>query len=57
MFGADKFMRRGSLKIKPGTLRVKILPPIETSHWKQENLDQHIQDVWNLFSQELQKHG
>ncbi len=56
MFGADKFMKRGTLKINTGTLKVKILPPIETSHWKQENLNPHIQDVWNLFSQELQKH-
>ena len=57
MFGADKFMRRGSIKINTGTLKVKVLPPIETSHWKQENLNQHIQEVWNIFSQELQKHS
>ena len=57
MFGAHKFMKRGSVKINTGTLKVKVLPPIETSHWKGENLNQHIQEVWNIFSQELQKHG
>ena len=53
VFDAYKYLRKGSLKIIPGTLKVKILPPIQTSHWKKEELKQRVEEVRNLFLKEL----
>lgn len=53
VFNAYKHLKKGSIKIIPGILKVKILPPIQTSHWKKEELVQRVDEVRNLFVREL----
>jgi putative phosphoserine phosphatase/1-acylglycerol-3-phosphate O-acyltransferase len=35
--------------MRPATVRVEILPPVDTSGWRAANLDRHVRDVRNLF--------
>ncbi|MDQ7066109.1 MAG: lysophospholipid acyltransferase family protein [candidate division KSB1 bacterium] len=38
-----------SLLVRPGEVTVYIHPPIDTSHWRLETLDEHIEDVRNMY--------
>ena len=44
---------RGQFVFKPATVKVSVLPPIPTSNWRLENLDQHIESVRDQFLIEL----
>ena len=46
-------MPRGSLLLRPGTVRVCALPPIDVTKWNVEDLDDHIADVQALFQRTL----
>src|SRR5262249_25912012 len=46
-------MARGSLLFRPGTVQVCVLPPIDVTKWKPENLDRHVADVQTLFQRTL----
>jgi putative phosphoserine phosphatase/1-acylglycerol-3-phosphate O-acyltransferase len=50
---AHDAMPKGSMFIRPSTIYVTVLPPISTEHWTKENLDQRIEEVRNLFLNEL----
>ena len=50
---AHDAMPRGSNIFKPTMVEVVVLPPIPTSDWKLEDLDQNIADVRALFLKEL----
>lgn len=50
---AHDAMPRGSNIFKPTMVEVVVLPPISTSDWKLEDLDQNIADVRALFLKEL----
>ena len=38
-------MRRGSLLFRPGTVDVCVLPPIDVTAWRIDDLDRHVADV------------
>ena len=40
---------RHSLLFRPGTVQVCVLPPIDVTAWRIENLDRHVADVRALF--------
>lgn len=40
---------KGQFAYRPGKLEIEVLPPVETSGWKRENLDTHIAEVRNMF--------
>ncbi len=46
-------MRRGSLLFRPGTVDVCVLPPIDVTTWKLDELDRHVADVRALFQRTL----
>jgi putative phosphoserine phosphatase / 1-acylglycerol-3-phosphate O-acyltransferase len=46
-------MRRGSLLFRPGTVDVCVLPPIDVTAWKLDDLDRHVADVRALFQRTL----
>ncbi|MBI2609144.1 MAG: 1-acyl-sn-glycerol-3-phosphate acyltransferase [Deltaproteobacteria bacterium] len=55
IYNAFEAMKKGSLRIKTGTIRVKVLEPIITQDWNKDNLDQKIEEIRNLFLKELGK--
>lgn len=44
-----ELMWRGSQLIKPGTVEVKVLPPVDTSEWRPETAGQHAEEVRQMF--------
>ncbi len=46
-------MPKGAIIARPATVRVTVLPPIETKNWDIEDLDAHIDDVRTRFLKEL----
>jgi putative phosphoserine phosphatase/1-acylglycerol-3-phosphate O-acyltransferase len=40
---------KGDLLFHPGTVNVEVLPPVETSGWSVESIDQHVGDVRSMY--------
>lgn len=40
---------KGEFVMRPGKVRVDVLPPVNTSDWSTETINQHIQDVRAMF--------
>nr|WP_321227993.1 HAD-IB family hydrolase [uncultured Psychroserpens sp.] len=47
-------MPKGSSMFKPTHIEVVVLEPVDTSLWKLKNLNKHIEDVRNLYLNELE---
>ena len=47
-------MPKGSSMFKPTHIEVVVLDPVDTSIWKLKNLNKHIEDVRNLYLNELE---
>ncbi|MBX3471975.1 MAG: 1-acyl-sn-glycerol-3-phosphate acyltransferase, partial [Planctomycetes bacterium] len=45
--GAEHLLTPGG--IRPGTVRVRVLPPIPTDHWTAERLDEHVEEVRRAY--------
>lgn len=39
--------------MRPGTVKIDVLPPVDTSDWTVENINQHVADVRQLFLETL----
>ena len=50
---AHDVMPRGKALLSPSVVNVTILPPVSTKKWKRKNLDTHINEVREMFLQEL----
>ena len=46
---------RGTQLVRPGTVDVCVLPPVDTTHWTIENLKQHASDVRDSFQRTLER--
>ncbi len=44
---------RGQYVLKPATVKVSVLPAVDTSTWKRETIDNHVHEVRDLFLEEL----
>ncbi|NIB41671.1 HAD-IB family hydrolase [Pseudomaricurvus alkylphenolicus] len=44
---------KGDWVFRSGTVEVDVLPPVDTSKWTVENIDQHVTDVRNMFLETL----
>ena len=44
---------RNSILVRPGSIQVAVLPPIDVSAWDFENLDPHIEQVREQFADTL----
>lgn len=42
-----------SYLLKPGTVDVAVLPPVDTSSWTTETVDQHRDEVWQMYRDTL----
>lgn len=50
---ASDIAPKGDFLFRPGKVRVDILPAVETTNWRIEDLDQHVTDVRNMFLRAL----
>ncbi|SIR62944.1 HAD-IB family hydrolase [Williamsia sterculiae] len=46
---SGELMWRGDQLIKPGTVEVKVLPPVDTSDWRPENVGEYADQVRRMF--------
>lgn len=51
--GAHLLMPKHGWLPTPGTVRVRISPPIDTASWTAERLDQHVSEVRGVIAQNL----
>ena len=50
---ADLMWPGGTFKVRPGPLRMEMLPPIDTTEWSAETADEHAAEVRNLIREAL----
>ena len=44
---------KGDILYHPGTVQVEVLPPVDTSRWSVETIDQHVADVRTMYLEAL----
>ena len=44
---------KGEFVFRSATVDVEVLPPVDTSDWSLDTLDEHVNDVRNLFLRTL----
>jgi putative phosphoserine phosphatase / 1-acylglycerol-3-phosphate O-acyltransferase len=44
---------KGDFVFRPATVEVDVLPPVDTSHWRVETIDEHVREVRNMFARVL----
>jgi 1-acyl-sn-glycerol-3-phosphate acyltransferase len=50
---AGELMWRGSVLVRPGVIDVAVLPPVDTSGWRRDDLDEQVEDVRRQFLETL----
>jgi putative phosphoserine phosphatase/1-acylglycerol-3-phosphate O-acyltransferase len=40
---------KGDLLFHPGTVHVEVLPPVDTSKWSAETIDQHVAELRGMY--------
>jgi putative phosphoserine phosphatase/1-acylglycerol-3-phosphate O-acyltransferase len=46
-------MPKGSAIYHPATVNVEVLPPVDTSGWKSDTIEEHVEDVRNMYLEAL----
>ena len=44
---------KGDFVLRAATVEVEVLPPVDTSAWRAETIDEHVRDVRNMFARVL----
>lgn len=44
---------KGDFVFRPATVEVEVLPPVDTSGWRVETIDEHVREVRNMFARVL----
>ncbi|MEZ5502705.1 MAG: lysophospholipid acyltransferase family protein [Halioglobus sp.] len=44
---------KGDFVFRPATVEVDVLPPVDTSGWRPETIDEHVREVRNMFARTL----
>lgn len=44
---------KGNFVFRPATVSVDIMPPVDTSSWRVETIDEHVREVRNMFARAL----
>jgi len=44
---------KGDYIFHPGTVRVEVLPPVDTSKWSADTIDTHVEEVRNMYLKAL----
>ena len=55
MDGAHRILPKHAWFPRPGTVRVRISPPIDTSAWSAEHIDEHVDEVRSLIAHNLEQ--
>jgi putative phosphoserine phosphatase/1-acylglycerol-3-phosphate O-acyltransferase len=55
MRNADELQWRGGQAMHAGSVEVVVLPPVETSAWTVETINEHVQEVREMFVQTLDR--
>jgi putative phosphoserine phosphatase/1-acylglycerol-3-phosphate O-acyltransferase len=50
---AGEVMWRGAQVIRPGTVEVLVLPPVDTTAWRAETVTEHVAEVRGMFTHAL----
>ncbi len=50
------FMPKGDLFVRPADVDVTVLAPVDTSKWKVGTIDEHVEEVRNMFLHALGQH-
>ena len=53
VYNAAKVWPRGKVKFNPGPVDIEVLPPVSTSDWSTENIDEHVASIRSIFEQKL----
>lgn len=53
---AHKAWRKHGYTFTPMTLRIDVLPPVDTRSWRAETVDAHCAEVHRIFAEHLQPH-
>jgi putative phosphoserine phosphatase/1-acylglycerol-3-phosphate O-acyltransferase len=53
MRNVGEVMWRGAQMLKPGTIEVVVLPPVDTSEFRVETLDEYVEQVRDQFVETL----
>jgi 1-acyl-sn-glycerol-3-phosphate acyltransferase len=53
--GAHQLLPKHGWLPRPGTVRVRISPPIDTASWTAENLDRHVSEVRGVIASTLEQ--
>lgn len=48
---------KGSMLYRPGTIHVDVLPPVDTSSWRPETINDHVAEVRGMFLETLGQAG
>ena len=48
---------KDALVVRPATIEVQVLPPIDTSGWTTENMDDEILAIRDRYVEVLESHG
>lgn len=51
--GAGELMWRSAQTVRRGTVEVCVLPPVDTSRWRAETVDDHVAEVRGMFERTL----
>ena len=46
---------KGDILYHPGTVEVEVLPPVDTSEWSAETINEHVADVRAMYLRALQQ--
>jgi putative phosphoserine phosphatase / 1-acylglycerol-3-phosphate O-acyltransferase len=52
---ATDVLPKGGFFVRPATVKVDVLPPVDTSGWTAESVEQHVADVRNSYLQVLEQ--
>jgi putative phosphoserine phosphatase/1-acylglycerol-3-phosphate O-acyltransferase len=44
---------KGDFVFRPATVEVDVLPPVDTSDWRAETIDEHVEEVRRMFRETL----
>jgi putative phosphoserine phosphatase/1-acylglycerol-3-phosphate O-acyltransferase len=50
---SSDIMPKGDMIYRPATIRVEVLPPVETHNWSADTIDEHMNSVRDLFLRTL----
>ena len=50
---SSDIMPKGDMIYRPATVRVEVLPPVETNSWSVDTIDEHVNSVRDMFLRAL----